>query len=100
MQSVNRVLLIGTLPRGRRGDPHRRGPGSPPVHGEDRPEVDGPGRRSARQATEWHDITYSGRRNEPSAETRRWRRGERETRRTVIDATTVRLLTGSQPSDD
>ena len=37
---------------------------------------------------------------EGSIETRRWRRDGREARRTVIDATTVRLLTGSQPSDE
>ena len=114
MSSVNRIMLLGQLPRDA-----EEGTGT-----DGRPElqVSVITRRrwtsrqgEERESTEWHDIRYSSRDGEPTpAElfpyliqgkhvhvegsiATRTTPGAKTSRRTVIDATRIRLSTGSQP---
>ena len=118
MPSFNRVLLIGTLPRD--AEATRTADGRTALRFTVKTVREWMGRDGTlHQANEWHDVVYASRPNEPTAETlfpylirdklvhvegsirtRRHRRGDEDTSRRVIDATAVRLLTGSQPSDD
>ena len=118
MPSFNRVLLIGTLPRDT--ETTRTADGRTALRFTVRTIREWTGRDGARhQATEWHDVVYASRPREPTAETlfpylirgklvhvegsigtRGHRGGDRDTIQTVINATAVRLLTGSQPTDE
>ena len=118
MPTFNRVLLIGTMPRD--AEATRTADGRTGLRFTVKTVREWTGRDGTRhQASEWHDVVYKSRPHEPAAETlfpylirgklvhvegsiatRRHGRGDGDTSQTVIEATAVRLLTGSQPTDE